>query len=153
MVDMGILSKMKSPSPKCYMTFWDIIIYSDTSIDWSDISLNRYLVIELDLITIFDVITSCPIWNLHLFLCWDHSVMSTDLLSFAYPSVLLFCLTNNDRRCVWQIIVQYNPPPKSANESISQNALVIFPSVGRPHTLILNRSILVHYNKQSLYTR
>ena len=26
------------PSPKCYMTFWDMIIYSDT-LHWSDISL------------------------------------------------------------------------------------------------------------------
>ena len=31
MVDMGILSNiMKSSSPKCNMTFWDMIIYSDT---------------------------------------------------------------------------------------------------------------------------
>ena len=30
-VDMGISSNiMKSPSPKCYMTFWDITIYDDT---------------------------------------------------------------------------------------------------------------------------
>ena len=29
MVDMGISSNiMKSPSPKCYMTFWDMTIYS-----------------------------------------------------------------------------------------------------------------------------
>ena len=56
-VDMGISSNiMKSPSPKCYMAFWDVIIYSDT-LHWSDISLNRDLVTELDLITVFDVIT------------------------------------------------------------------------------------------------
>ena len=31
MVDMGIPSNiMKSPSPKYYMTFWDMVIYSDT---------------------------------------------------------------------------------------------------------------------------
>ena len=31
MVDMGIPSNiMKSPSPKCYMTFWTMIIYSNT---------------------------------------------------------------------------------------------------------------------------
>ena len=31
MVDMGISSNiMKSPSPKSYMTFWDMVIYSDT---------------------------------------------------------------------------------------------------------------------------
>ena len=54
----GISSNiMKSPSPKCYMTFLDMIIYSDT-LYWWDISLNRDLVTELDLITIFDVITS-----------------------------------------------------------------------------------------------
>ena len=51
MVDIGISSNiMKSPSPKCYMTFWDMIIYSNT-LHWSDISLNR------DLVTVFDVIT------------------------------------------------------------------------------------------------
>ena len=57
MVDMGITSNiMKSPSPNCYMTFWDMIIYIDT-FHWSDISPNRDLVTELDLITVFDVIT------------------------------------------------------------------------------------------------
>ena len=57
MVDMGISSNtMKSPSPKCYMTFWEIIIYSDT-LHWSEISLNRDLVTELDLITVFDAVT------------------------------------------------------------------------------------------------
>ena len=41
MVDMGIsLDIMKSLSPKCYMTFWDMIIYSDTQ-HWSNISPNR----------------------------------------------------------------------------------------------------------------
>ena len=31
MVDMGIsLNIMKSTSPKCYMTFWDMTIYSET---------------------------------------------------------------------------------------------------------------------------
>ena len=34
MVDMGISSNiMKSPSPKCYMTFWDMTIYTTPSID------------------------------------------------------------------------------------------------------------------------
>ena len=57
MVDMGISSNiMKSPSPKCYMPFWDMIIYSDTP-NWSDISLTRDLVTEQDLITVLDVIT------------------------------------------------------------------------------------------------
>ena len=57
MVDMGISSNiMKSRSPKCNMTFWDMIIYSDT-LHWSEMSLNRDLVTELDIITVFDVIT------------------------------------------------------------------------------------------------
>ena len=43
------------PFPKCYMTFWDMAIYSD-NLHWSGISLNRALVTELDLITVFDVI-------------------------------------------------------------------------------------------------
>ena len=34
MVDMGISSNiMKSPSPKCYTTFWDMTIYNDT-LNW-----------------------------------------------------------------------------------------------------------------------
>ena len=48
----GISSNiMKSPSPKCYMTFWDMIINSNT-LHWSDISLNRDLVTGRDLITV-----------------------------------------------------------------------------------------------------
>ena len=57
MVDKGISSNnMKSPSPKCYMTFWDMILYSD-SLHRSGISLNHDLVTELDLISDFDLIT------------------------------------------------------------------------------------------------
>ena len=59
MVDMEISSNiMKSSFPKCYMTFWDMVIYNDT-LYWSDISLSRDLVDELDLIksTVFGVIT------------------------------------------------------------------------------------------------
>ena len=57
MVDMGISSSnMKSPSPKCYITFWDMIIYSN-NLHWSDISLNCDIVTKLDANTIFDVIT------------------------------------------------------------------------------------------------
>ena len=38
MVDMGISSNiMKSPFPKCYMTFWDMTVYNDT-LNWSDIT-------------------------------------------------------------------------------------------------------------------
>ena len=52
MVDMGISSNiMKSPSPKCCMTFWDMIMYSDI-LHWSDISLNHDIVTELDLIAV-----------------------------------------------------------------------------------------------------
>ena len=57
MVDMGISSNiMKSPSPKCYMTFWDMIIYSDT-LNRSNITPIFELITELDLITNFDLIT------------------------------------------------------------------------------------------------
>ena len=42
-------------STKCYMTFLDMIIYSDT-LHWSDISLNRDIVTELDIIAVFDVV-------------------------------------------------------------------------------------------------
>ena len=57
MVDMGISSNiMKSPSPKCYMTFWDMIVYNDT-LNWSDITPICELITELDFITVFDLIT------------------------------------------------------------------------------------------------
>ena len=57
MVDSGISSNiMESPSPKCYMEFWDMIIYNDI-LHWSDISLNSDLVTALEIITVFEVIT------------------------------------------------------------------------------------------------
>ena len=57
MVDMGISSNiMKSPSPKCYMTSCDMVIYSDT-LNWSDITPIFEPITELDLITNFDLIT------------------------------------------------------------------------------------------------
>ena len=53
---MGISSNiMKSPSPKCYLTFWDKAIYSDT-LHWSDISFNRDLLTEPNLIADFEII-------------------------------------------------------------------------------------------------
>ena len=55
--DIGISSKiMKSHSPKSYMTFWDIVIYSDT-LNWSNITPIFEPFTELDLITNFDLIT------------------------------------------------------------------------------------------------
>ena len=57
MVDMGISSNiMKSPSPKCYMTFWDMTIFNDT-LNGSDITPIFELITELDFITDFDLIT------------------------------------------------------------------------------------------------
>ena len=57
MVDMGISSNiMKSPSPKSYMTFWDMTIYNDT-LNWSDITPILELITELNLNTYFDLIT------------------------------------------------------------------------------------------------
>ena len=56
MVDMGIsLNIMKSPSPKCYMTFWDMVIYSDT-LNLSNITPNFEPIAELDFITNFDLV-------------------------------------------------------------------------------------------------
>ena len=56
MVDMGIFSNiMKSPSPKCYMTFLDMAIYNDT-LNWSDITPICELITALDFITDFDLI-------------------------------------------------------------------------------------------------
>ena len=57
MVDMGISSNiMKSPFPKCYMTFWDLAKYND-ALNWSDITPICELITELDFITDFDHIT------------------------------------------------------------------------------------------------
>ena len=123
MVHMGISSNiMKSPSPKCHMTFLDMTIYSDT-LNWSDITPTCELITELDLITEFDLISKFrrfPLnietgalanrgwlllrtpglvpfgtWicsNVETILSWI--VMSTNLLSFEHPSVLLFCLAS-----------------------------------------------------------
>ena len=122
MVDMGISSNiMKSPSPKCHMTLWDVVIYSDT-LNWSIITPIFEPNTELDLITNFDLITKFREVSIehcngcgqptedayssgHLVLShlglafvlmlrpfFPELVMSTDLLSFEHPSVLLFCL-------------------------------------------------------------
>ena len=57
MVDMGISSNiMKSPFPKCYMTFWDMTMYNET-LSRSDITPICKLITELDFITDFDLIT------------------------------------------------------------------------------------------------
>ena len=57
MVDMGISSNiMKSPFPKCYMTFWDMTMYNDT-FNWSDITKICEIIIKLDFITDFNLIT------------------------------------------------------------------------------------------------
>ena len=47
--------KIKSHFPKCYITFCDMTIYSDT-LNWSDITPICELITELDLITDFDLI-------------------------------------------------------------------------------------------------
>ena len=47
---------IKFPSPKCYMTFWDMTIYNDT-LNWSDITPICELITELDFNTDFDLIT------------------------------------------------------------------------------------------------
>ena len=57
-VDMGISSKiMKPPSPKCYITFWDMTIYNG-KLNWSGITPICELITELDFITDFDFITN-----------------------------------------------------------------------------------------------
>ena len=56
MVDMRISSNIiKSPSPKCYMTFWDMTIYNDI-LNWSDITPICKLITEHDFITDFDLL-------------------------------------------------------------------------------------------------
>ena len=57
MVDMGISSNIiKSPSPKCYMTFCDMTIYNDT-LNSSDITPICELITEVDFITDCELIT------------------------------------------------------------------------------------------------
>ena len=64
---MGIsLNIMKSPYPKCYMTIWEMTIYSDT-LNWSDITPICELITELDLIADFDLIT-CQQFFCYLYL-------------------------------------------------------------------------------------
>ena len=77
---------MKTPSPKCYMTLWDMDILNDT-INWSNITPICELLTELDFITDLTVLPnfggfhrtlndwptedvdtwSCPIGDFHLF--------------------------------------------------------------------------------------
>ena len=53
---MGISSSiMKSPSPKSYMTFWDITIYNDT-LKWSDFTSICKLITELNLLPILTLL-------------------------------------------------------------------------------------------------
>ena len=49
-----LIKIMKSPSPKWYMTFWDMTIYNDT-LYWSDITPMCELITELEFITDFDL--------------------------------------------------------------------------------------------------
>ena len=140
MVDMGISSNiMKSPSPKCYMTFWDMVFYSDT-LNWSNITPILEPITELDLITNFDLITKFREVSIehcngcgyptedayssrHLVLSYlglafvlmlrqffPELVMSTDLLSFEHPSVLLFCFP-------------YQPHQCNSNEDMNQSSM------------------------------
>ena len=50
-----LIKHYEVPSPKCYMTFWDMTIYNDT-LKWSDIIPICELITELDFITDFDLI-------------------------------------------------------------------------------------------------
>ena len=107
MVDIGLsLNIMRSPSPKFYMTFWDMTIYSDT-LHWSDISINRIFVTELDLITDFCFITKFwevskehlqqmrlsnrgRLFGLMLRSLTTELAMFPYFVNFEHPSVLLF---------------------------------------------------------------
>ena len=102
MVDMGISSNIESLSPKFYMTFWDMIIYSDT-LQWLDISLNRDLVTKLvwTLLTFLALLPYsrrfpkdiCICSNVEAILSWtchnNDSFLRT-FSSFEHPSVLQF---------------------------------------------------------------
>ena len=106
MVDMRISSTiMKSPSPRCYMTFWDMTIYNDT-LNWSDITPIWELITELDFITDFDLITKLGLllrtpgsvsfwtcictnvetilsWTCHVYGPFDHEFGTSSLLDFS----------------------------------------------------------------------
>ena len=116
---MGISSNiMKSPSAKCYMTFWDMTIYNDT-LNWWDITPICEFITELDFNSDFDLITE--FWGFHRTLqrvrlanrgrlllrtpgpvpfgtCICSNVETILSLTchvygpFEHPSVLLFCL-------------------------------------------------------------
>ena len=51
-------NNMRSPSPKCYTTFWMMTIYSDI-LHWSDILPIFDPITDLDLITEFDFLPNC----------------------------------------------------------------------------------------------
>ena len=111
MVDMEISSSIiESPSPKCYMTIWDMIIYSPPLIrhynkTWPCYRIGpycrfwRHCLIPGGFHTTFakDAAShqrtftspdtwSCPILDLHLFLCWDHSFLNVSCLRTLWVS-------------------------------------------------------------------
>ena len=113
---MGIsLNIMKSPSPKCYMTFWDMTIYSDQTLhQFANLLPNWTLLPILTLLPNFGGFNRSlqPVWLANrgrlllrtpgpvpfgTCICSNIEnilpvlVMSTDLLNFEHPSVLLFC--------------------------------------------------------------
>ena len=115
MVDMGISSNiMKSPFPKCYMTYCDMTMSNDT-LNWSDIKPICELITELDfflpILTLLRnfggfhrTLQRVRLANRGRLLLRTPGpvplrpfspelVMSKDLylLSFEHPSVLLFC--------------------------------------------------------------
>ena len=49
-----LIKQYEVSSPKCYTTFWDMTLYSDT-LNWSDITPICELITELDLITDFEL--------------------------------------------------------------------------------------------------
>ena len=84
MAGTGILpNNMRFPSPECYTTWWMMTTYSDTSIDRT---LNQLLTVtDLDLITEFDFSHNCApdpvrLWDLHVFLCRDQSLLNLSFL-------------------------------------------------------------------------
>ena len=113
MVDMISLNIMEAPSVKCYMTFWDMTIYSDT-LNWSDINQFANLLPILTFLPNFGGFhrtlqrvrlvnrgrlllrtpSPVPFWTC---ICSDvETIFHLSLscfrtLNFEHPSVLLFC--------------------------------------------------------------
>ena len=96
---------MKSPSSKCYMTFWDMTIYNDT-LNWSDISPICELIWEHQIFRVFKINSNCNFVGLLHHPFWLYLVMARWGIHFQLFYFLLLRMTDEGSvpdMCIWSI--------------------------------------------------